>query len=913
MAANRRKTLEYAFATRITALATGTTLPTAARHDTAALTLFIPETAARRFLSVRLVATYRTQYTIATNLVLGWRMGIKLGAAATSDTDRVPPGLGTASKNVFDVVELDATDYFNANFGTGTSQSCVASLAVATTTAANINGIVLKLIVTYELDTTAQPTRIKTIRIPIQSQTAVLTAAQQEIGTDGTNPAPAKQIPALDSFLPEAGKVYRQIFLESVANDDNASGTTAFTPFVQIDAATEIARATIDETLATSLVWRDVLDLTGSITTSAAHALKLRCDLTGRLGAANSTLVVTYEYSAPATTSILCEALVPLTMSNDDTPGIATGESFSNNVAADAQALIAALSIQEASPVIAQSAVYLNCMSYFASGTVVVAAGGQPSRSYTISGGSASGLGDSPVIHRVDHGGGWTLARGDNRLVLRVYHTAETCDLTGYAVIHYTAAAPGDPDAATHVVHYGAATYGTTAPNTIDLAASSPGLRTPVLGAPYRLQAVMVDQYCRASLGGLAPQLLVEQRTGEWDGAGFITAPLRHTGSSQLGSWHFTWALTRAFNHDHLHTGKLNLETPRRQVVWNPAGGLLASWSWWITYHQLTFPVAGRVTIGGAPAASGKPVEILARDSRGNAELVATATTDASGAFSIAAVDSTRSYVASYQDGAVVGRSASGTPGATAFDITISAAPSALASASDATGRLVPGGDVQLSWSYAGDLAAQGVVFDVYQSPDPTDLFRSLCAAQVAALTVQLPAASVPGDRYFSVVARRGASLALPSRPALVAVPVAAVAIPARTTVPAAGAATGVGFPFGISPTGGVIAQGGDALLRGKILQLLLTAPGERVNRPDYGTRLLDLVFDPNSDVLAATTEFTITRALQQTFADEIQIDAVQVTASDDTLMVDISYLRKSDLTLEQVRVGVPLPQGASP
>ncbi len=237
-----------------------------------------------------------------------------------------------------------------------------------------------------------------------------------------------------------------------------------------------------------------------------------------------------------------------------------------------------------------------------------------------------------------------------------------------------------------------------------------------------------------------------------------------------------------------------------------------------------------------------------------------------------------------------------------------------LAAATDVTGRILPGGVVELSWSYPDDIVSQGIMFDVYQSTDPTDGFRTAAATSVAARVVQLAAASLVGDRYFSVVARRGAAQALPSRAALVAVPAPAVATPAPAG-PAAPApvATGLGFPFSITPTGSVFAQGGDALLHGKILQLLLTSPGERVNRPDYGTRLLDLVFDPNSDVLAATMEFTITRALQQNFADEIQLDAVQLTATDDTLLVDISYLRKTDLRLEQVRVGVPLPPGGSP
>jgi phage baseplate assembly protein W len=122
-----------------------------------------------------------------------------------------------------------------------------------------------------------------------------------------------------------------------------------------------------------------------------------------------------------------------------------------------------------------------------------------------------------------------------------------------------------------------------------------------------------------------------------------------------------------------------------------------------------------------------------------------------------------------------------------------------------------------------------------------------------------------------------------------------------------------IDYPFRIDGRGRTALSDDDGHIRDMIEQVLFTSPGERVNRPDYGTRLLDLVFDPNSDVLAATMEFTITRALQQEFADDIQVDSVQLTPSDDTLLVDISYLRKADLRLEQVRIGVPLPAGGAP
>lgn len=238
-----------------------------------------------------------------------------------------------------------------------------------------------------------------------------------------------------------------------------------------------------------------------------------------------------------------------------------------------------------------------------------------------------------------------------------------------------------------------------------------------------------------------------------------------------------------------------------------------------------------------------------------------------------------------------------------------------LDSASDLQGTDLGNGDVRLAWSWPGDIVAQNIVFDVYGSDDPLDVAHVAFAQGVPALTTTLSGFGFSGDRYFTVVARRVDQISLPAKILALAVapPPSLVTVTGGTG--AAGGAgqasdTGVGFPFGITNSGSVFAQTDDALLRSKLLQLLLTVPGERVNLPDYGTRLLELVFDPNSDVLAATTEFYVTRAIQKYLGDEIQIDRVQITNDDETLNVDISYLKKSDLRAEQVRIGLPLPTG---
>ncbi|MBN1203498.1 MAG: GPW/gp25 family protein [Myxococcaceae bacterium] len=230
-----------------------------------------------------------------------------------------------------------------------------------------------------------------------------------------------------------------------------------------------------------------------------------------------------------------------------------------------------------------------------------------------------------------------------------------------------------------------------------------------------------------------------------------------------------------------------------------------------------------------------------------------------------------------------------------------------LASAADLEGEDLGGGSVSLRWTHPEDVAAKGIRFDMYSSPAPLDPFRTLRLPRHASTTATLSGFTDGGDLYFTVVARRGGQQSLPSAILHLFVQPVQAPVELTTGVLSSRAATGLGFPFRIDGLGRVHAEGGDPLLRGKILQLLLTSPGERVNLPEYGTRLRDLVFDPNNDVLAATTEFTVSRALRRFLGDEIHVDKVQVSSSDSELSVNIVYLRKSDLSTERLRVGIPL------
>ncbi len=110
------------------------------------------------------------------------------------------------------------------------------------------------------------------------------------------------------------------------------------------------------------------------------------------------------------------------------------------------------------------------------------------------------------------------------------------------------------------------------------------------------------------------------------------------------------------------------------------------------------------------------------------------------------------------------------------------------------------------------------------------------------------------------------------------------------------------GFPLTITD-GRVSASGGDEALRGKIIQVLFTAPGERVNLPEFGCGLFNLIFEPNTAILAAAIEFTVGEALTRWLVNEIIVDMVALSSADELITVEIAYTKKQDLTKQAVRV----------
>lgn len=99
-----------------------------------------------------------------------------------------------------------------------------------------------------------------------------------------------------------------------------------------------------------------------------------------------------------------------------------------------------------------------------------------------------------------------------------------------------------------------------------------------------------------------------------------------------------------------------------------------------------------------------------------------------------------------------------------------------------------------------------------------------------------------------------------------------------------------INFPLQFDGRGRTSETTPNEHIRDLIEQVLFTAPGERLNRPGFGSGIMALVFEPNSEVLAAASQLMIQSALQHWLGDIIQVDGVEVESDAATLTVFVRY-----------------------
>jgi phage baseplate assembly protein W len=99
-------------------------------------------------------------------------------------------------------------------------------------------------------------------------------------------------------------------------------------------------------------------------------------------------------------------------------------------------------------------------------------------------------------------------------------------------------------------------------------------------------------------------------------------------------------------------------------------------------------------------------------------------------------------------------------------------------------------------------------------------------------------------------------------------------------------------FPAGVDPLRGRFAEETDydAYVRGLIRQVLLTAKGERINRPAFGAGVRRLVFAPLSEASAMLARTMIFESLNRWMATLIQVESVEARAEQSKLEITVVY-----------------------
>ena len=97
-------------------------------------------------------------------------------------------------------------------------------------------------------------------------------------------------------------------------------------------------------------------------------------------------------------------------------------------------------------------------------------------------------------------------------------------------------------------------------------------------------------------------------------------------------------------------------------------------------------------------------------------------------------------------------------------------------------------------------------------------------------------------------------------------------------------------FPFKVGKNGRTATTNKEEHIKQLIEQVLFTSLGERVNRPDFGSGINQLVFAPNSDELVTVTQFLVQGSLQRWLGDLIHVDLVEIQNVDSKLSITVKY-----------------------
>ncbi len=84
---------------------------------------------------------------------------------------------------------------------------------------------------------------------------------------------------------------------------------------------------------------------------------------------------------------------------------------------------------------------------------------------------------------------------------------------------------------------------------------------------------------------------------------------------------------------------------------------------------------------------------------------------------------------------------------------------------------------------------------------------------------------------------------------------------------------------FYIGANGGIgIPDNSNENIKNMIISILMTSPGERVNMPDFGCGLKEMVFSSNGPLQKSVVDLLVSSALEKWIGDLIDVSNIDVT-----------------------------------
>lgn len=650
-AATKVKTVEYAFPM------TTSVVTDAVVTNLTQITAYIPETVVA-FRSVMVDIGFQDVITATGGTVSEHRCGLRLGSASYSTVTELDD-ITHSGENLGGVIGMfDFTSYFISNWS-GSSMTCDVQVYFDqnTGTTLGMRNVTAILYITYEYDDTpaTNANQLKTVHIPLESLTGALpTTANSNLGTN--------QIPQLTGaggLLPEDTVTIRDYYFVIEGNEANNNTTTDWTITANIDSGSSSAFGAQEAGLASDRYCRWIYKPAVATTTSA-HNLQLWSSVANKGNHLAITMVVTYQFTASASTTILNSIMLPITMV---TPTGVTSSAEASRFSQD-------FFIEEPTTItLKQSAFRINLNSTASISGLSWRANSQSYRTYAHSADVVCGM--FCLQQRIDSGGeqgaGITLARGKNTVTIDGY-TSDTTDpstnVNGILILNY---------------HSGKATAGigshstTTLTNQLSWDAALPE-RTrvdnyilPVPETSYYINGLGFIMYQWSLATSMAIALDVECLSTEGKGGGYYAAYTDGYRSDGKCASSIIWANAGAafkrYPADPAN-GRLDIEAARDYILYTtPASsnGMIVA----MTRHSITYTVSG--TISGS-AGGTVTINTYRSDTK---EVVNTTSRSGNGTYSFTWYDNTINlYSEAYEDATHYGRSASATAGTT-LDISL--------------------------------------------------------------------------------------------------------------------------------------------------------------------------------------------------------------------------------------------------